>query len=203
MNLINFKNGPRTAAKDSEDETLIRSSQKGDKIAFGYLVQRYMKRAYFTALGLTGDSQAALDLSQEAFVRAYRSIKSFQPGLPFFSWYYRILRNLALNFLRRKNIHARPFSEIGETKLEQMPDASDSAQKRLEKRELQEAVWQAIQELKPGEREILILREFEELSYREIAAVLQISMGTVMSRLYHARQSLKLRLQGLIDEYIE
>ena len=201
MNLIGNKPRTRAASQNTEDETLIRRAQEGETSAFGALVQRYMQRAYFTALGLTGDAQAALDLSQDAFVRAYRMIKKFHPGLPFIAWYYRILRNLAFNFLRQKNIHARPFSEVGERQLMQVVDEADSAQQELEKRELQEAVWRALQELTPREREILILREFQELSYREIAEALQIPPGTVMSRLYHARKSLKLRLQNWFNEH--
>ncbi len=187
-------------APENDDRDLLIKAQNGDKQAFGKIVNRYKHRAFTTALGLTGSSEAALDLSQEAFVRAYRAIKRFDPDRPFFTWYYRILRNLCLNYLRNHARQARPFSEIGETFINQIPDQGEDAEAHLEKQELAELVWRAINQLTALEREVIILREFQNLSYREIAEILQISQGTVMSRLYNARRALKTRIMGEINE---
>ncbi len=180
-----------TTRQELDERTLVIRSQRGEKAAFGELVRRYMQRAYFTALGITGSGEAALDLSQDAFIRAYRAIKKFEPSRPFFAWYYQILRNLCFNYLRDRKRHAAPFSEIGESRLSQIGDASQRPDEALQRKEIQEAVWQAMNRLKPEEREILILREFEGYSYNDIAGMLNIPVGTVMSRLYYARKSLR------------
>jgi RNA polymerase sigma-70 factor (ECF subfamily) len=125
------------------DEAIIVRCQRGDKDAFGMIVKKYMQRAYYTALGLVGTHDGALDLSQEAFVKAYSAIDKVDPKRQFFTWYYQILRNLCLNFLRDRSRHARSFSEIGETVLRTIADQDDDASQILEQKELQEKVWQA------------------------------------------------------------
>jgi len=101
----------------ADEGALILRCQAGEKQAYGELVNKYMKRAYYTALGLIGSPKAAMDLSQEAFIRAYRAIKRLDADKKFFTWYYRILKNLCLNYLRDRARQARPFSEVGETTL--------------------------------------------------------------------------------------
>lgn len=181
--------------EEDDEETIIHRCQKGDKQAYGLLVKKYMKRAYFTALGLIGSREGALDMSQEAFVRAYRSIKRLDAERKFFTWYYQILRNLCFNFLRDRARHARLFSEVGEKRLKDIPDGGQDASKHVEQEEMKEAVWKALNSLKEQEREIIILRDFQELSYKEIAELLECPMGTVMSRLYNARKALKIKLE--------
>ncbi|MBN2029409.1 sigma-70 family RNA polymerase sigma factor [bacterium] len=173
------------------DRALILSSQKGDKQAFGLIVKRYMQRAYFVALGFVGVHEDAMDLSQEAFVRSFKAIKRFDPEKKFFTWFYQILRNCCYNFLRdqKKNVYA--FSEIsGRQLLELRDEESNHPDSLFEKRELAECIWRTIQELPENEKEIILLREFQEMSYREIADLLEIPMGTVMSRLYTARKKM-------------
>ncbi|MFQ5708645.1 MAG: RNA polymerase sigma factor [bacterium] len=182
------------ADSDREHEVILQC-QKGDKQAYGFLVRKYMKRAYFTALGFIGSREDALDLSQEAFVRAFRAFNRFDPRRRFFTWYYQILKNLCSNFLRDRAKHARPFAEIGDSRLESIPDQSEDASKLVEQEEVKEAVWKAINSLKEKEREIIVLKDFQELSYKEIADLLGCPMGTVMSRLYTARQALKTKLE--------
>ena len=181
---------------ENEDMTAILQCQKGDKQAYGRLVQKYMKRAYFTALGLVGSHEGALDLSQEAFVRAYRSIRKMDVERKFFTWYYQILRNLCFNYLRDRARHARTFSEIGEEQLDRMCDESQDLSTQMELDELKEAFWNAMSTLKPQEREIIILKDFQKMSYKEIAGALDCPIGTVMSRLYSARKALKSKLEG-------
>ncbi len=174
-----------------DDQELIGRSQRGNSQAFGILVNRYMQRAYYVALGFVGSHEDALDLSQEAFVRAYRHIKRFEKGRKFFTWYYQILRNLCFNFLKKRKKRAYLFSEIPEEEVLQFRAAAEnSPDVDLEKKELKRRLWKAISALSELDREVIILREFQELSYQEMAEVLDCPVGTVMSRLYNARKHL-------------
>jgi len=175
-----------------EESEAITKCQKGEPEAFGFLVKKYKKRAYFTALALVGSHDDALDLSQEAFVRAYRSIGTFDTRHRFFTWLYRILRNLCLNHLRNNRRRAEILQEAGNSVIGKDPENPSLL---LEKDEVKEAVWSAVSVLEPHEREIIILRDFQELSYKEIADALDCPVGTVMSRLFHARKALKDKLE--------
>lgn len=182
------------------EHAIIEQCQNGDKHAYGILVDRYMKRAYFTALGLVGVHEAALDLSQEAFVRAYRSIKKLDANKKFYTWFYRILRNLCLNNIRDNARHASSFSEIGEDRVKNFIDSTPDASSKLESAEIKDEVWKAINSLTDHEREIIIMKDFQEMPYKEIAHVLDIPIGTVMSRLYNARKALKNKLERYFHE---
>ena len=174
-----------------EDREAIERCQGSETEAFCILVERYMRRAYFIALAMVGSHEDALDLSQEAFVRAYRSIGTFAPGQAFLPWFYRILRNLCLNHLRDKRRSESILSEMEESSLpEDFPDPSLLA----ERNELKEAAWKALSCLKPHEREIILLRDLHGFSYREIAEAIRCPIGTVMSRLFNARRALKEKL---------
>lgn len=181
-----------------DDRSVIIRCKEGDIQAYNILVDRYMKRAYYTALGFVGNHDHALDLSQDAFVKAFRAIKKIDEDRQFFTYFYRILRNLCFNFIRDKKRHARSFSEISEARRENIAAQEPDPALALEKQEQKELVWTAIQQLKPDQREIIILKEFRDYSYQDIAELLDIPIGTVMSRLYHARQSLKSKLEGVI-----
>ena len=177
-------------------DTLILKARQGDKDAFGMLVRSYMKPAYSCALALVGSHDEALDLSQQAFIRAWQSIARFEPGKRFFTWYYRILRNLCLNSLRDGKLHARPFSAY--ECAPDIADTGDTPDESLQRTQLRDAVRDAIARLRPEDREILHLREFEERSYAEISELLECPMGTVMSRLYYARKHLKDLLEEML-----
>ncbi|MDZ7335742.1 MAG: sigma-70 family RNA polymerase sigma factor [candidate division KSB1 bacterium] len=187
-------------AEENEDHALIELCQRGDKASFGKLVEKYMQRAYFTALGLIGDHEIALDLSQDAFVRAYRSIHKFVPEQNFFTWYYQILRNLCFNYWRDHARHARSFSEIGALDIETIVDTDQNSEKLAEQNEMKQALWQAMNELKPHEREIIVLKDFQELTYQQIAEALNCPIGTVMSRLFTARKALKQKLERFFND---
>jgi RNA polymerase sigma-70 factor, ECF subfamily len=159
------------------------------------LVQHYKQQAYFCALGLVGEPDVAIDLSQEAFVRAWRSINRLDATRPFFPWYYRILRNLCFNHHRDAKRRARPFSEIGESTVNSIIDPDQDAATDIEKQEMSARLWDAINVLKPHDREVIVLKDFQYLSYKAIAEMLDVPIGTVMSRLYNARQSLKNQLE--------
>jgi RNA polymerase sigma-70 factor (ECF subfamily) len=177
-----------------EDRQLVMRAKNGDEKAFELLVRKYMRRAYFAALGLVGNHEDALDLSQEAFVKCYRALGRFDERYPFYGWFYAILRNHVLSFLRKRKLRRRTFLEPAEDVVEwQDPDA-DTPESSLEREEFKEAVWQAIMELDPEHREIIILSHFEGLRYEEIASLLGCPVGTVKSRLYRARAALKEKL---------
>ena len=183
---------------EQEDESaIIRQCQRGSSRAFGVLVERYKQPAYFTALGFVGDHEAALDLSQEAFIKAYRAIKKFKVGHTFFTWYYHILRNLCFNHLRDATHRPRPFSEIGEHTLDTLADTAADPIVAAEANELKEMIWKGLNRLKIHEKEIILLKDFQDFSYKEIADLLQCPLGTVMSRLYTARKALKTELERI------
>lgn len=183
-----------TEAGRADERALLIRCQRGDRSAFDPIVSHYMRRATAFALGWTGNQEDALDLSQEAFVRAYRSIRSFDATRPFFPWYHRILKNLCLNHLSR----ASRSHEVPLVDSEGLQHDQCSPERLAEQAELHRLVWGALQRLDPDHREILILREFQHLSYAELATVLEIPRGTVMSRLHAARQRLRAELRPVL-----
>ena len=180
------------AETEVNDTVLVLKAQAGDRDAFGELVSRYMRRAYYAALGLTGSHDDALDLSQEAFVRAYRARASLDPDRPFYPWLYQIVRRLCFNLQRDRRTRRRRMEEATPWLQDQAgarAAASDPA-RSAERSELRSRLEVAIDALPEREREVLVLKEFEGLRYREIAELLGIPIGTVMSRLYTARRNL-------------
>jgi len=179
------------------DAEAIHACQNGSTEAFGFLVKRYMQRGYYSALGIVAIHEAALDLSQDAFVRAFSAIKKFDTNKSFFTWYYQILRNLCFNYLRDTKKHARSFSELPDYQIDAILDTQADTDAAVMQDETKRNIWKAMNQLRPIEREVLVLKEFEELSYKEIAEVLCIPIGTVMSRLYNARHALKEKLERI------
>jgi RNA polymerase sigma-70 factor (ECF subfamily) len=179
-----------------DDALLVRLARDGDADAFGQLVERHMRRAYYAALSLVGRREDALDLSQEAFARAFRARHTLDPDRPFYAWLYQILRRLCFNHLRDRRTRARALEAAGSWLADEAAGrfAADPAA-ALERAEAQRRVAVAINLLPEREREVLALKEFEGLSYREIAALVGIPVGTVMSRLYSARQRLAAALE--------
>lgn len=150
-----------------------------------------MQRAYFAALALVGSHDDALDLSQDAFVRAFRARARIDPGRPFYPWLYQILRRLCFNFLRDGRARRGKLRSAGPWLAEELQGrAGGDPGREVERAELRARLEAAMEELPPAEREALALREFEGLAYREIADLLEIPVGTVMSRLYRARRAL-------------
>ena len=152
----------------------------------------YRRRAFFTALAIVGNREEAYDVSQEAFIRAFRAIERFDPTRPFAPWFFRILRNLCSTLLTRRS--ARPMDSIEEmAEVGREPLAGDRYDPALlaERNADAELVWSALGRLDAASREIIVLKDIQEHKYREIAEILEIPIGTVMSRLYTARQKLK------------
>lgn len=178
----------------TEDLEALLLCQQGDRQAYGVVVKKYMKRAYFTALALVGNRDDALDLSQEAFMRAYQALARFDLRQQFFTWYYRILRNICLNHLRD---HAK-FINLSETEEPEMVDGDADPAALAERNDLSERLWKALGSLCADHREMIILKDLEGCSYKEIAERLGIPPGTVMSRLFNARKQLKNKLEKLV-----
>ena len=179
---------------------MVLKARTGDREAFGALVERHMRRAYSAALGLVGSHDDALDLSQEAFARAFRHRKSLDPDRPFYVWLYRILQRLCFNYLRDRKIRQRRLQEnvgwLTEEAAARAGKGGADPARQAELADLRERLEVAIDALPDRQREVLVLKEFEGLRYREIAELLGIPIGTVMSRLYAARRSLASSLEG-------
>jgi RNA polymerase sigma-70 factor (ECF subfamily) len=184
---------PKGSSQD-EDRDLVAAVKAGDQKAFELLVKKYMRRAYFVALGLVGNHEDALDISQEAFARCYRALGRFDDRFPFYSWFYTILRNQALSFLRKRKVRRRNFAEMSDEVLEWRTPDEHTPESDLEKKEFRQTVWRAMMDLDPEHREIIVLSHFQNLQYEEIASLLGCPVGTVKSRLYRARAALKERL---------
>lgn len=171
------------------DADLSRRVRSGDSEAFGVLIERHMRRAYIHALGIVGSREDALDLSQEAFARAYRARHTLDPDRPFYGWLYQILRRVCFNFLRDARTRARLLDSDRPDWLVAEVRGHDPAW-GIQRDEAHRRLSAAIETLPVREREVLVLKEFEELKYREIADLLGVPLGTVMSRLYAARKRL-------------
>ena len=182
---------PHTAPA-MDDRELIASAQLGDRQAFGELVCRHHKSVVSVIYRMCGDPRLAEDAAQEAFVRVWQHLNSYKPQYAFRSWLYRIAANAALDALRRE----RPSAEI-----ETLPlaDPTPGPEQTAETDQRAAKVRQAVARLSEPLRVVLVLREYEELSYQEIAAALEIPLGTVMSRLNTARIQLRRELDGLLE----
>jgi RNA polymerase sigma-70 factor (ECF subfamily) len=201
------------AARDGEAEVdleLVRRAQKGDEAAFRQLVERHQRRAFAIALGLVRHEQDARDIVQDAFLRVHKSLPAFQGTSSFFTWLYRIVTNLAIDLVRRPGRNAdeleeerqRSSSPSGESIDPMWVSRIDGADPIdvLRRKELQDRMRAAIDALPSYHKAVILMREVEGLSYEEMAEAMQVSKGTIMSRLFHARQKLQKALADCYDE---
>ena len=172
----------------NSDSALVMSIGTGDKTAFRVLVERHKKTAYGMALGLVGNRDDAFDISQEAFLRVYRSAKSFDQRQPFLPWFYTIIANLSRTWLKRRSSRDHRMVDIDEAASFLVSD--DNPEETLIRDQQIARLRQALQRLSFEDREIIVLQHFRNMSYDEIATLLGIPRGTVMSRLYYARKRL-------------
>ncbi|NIR42780.1 MAG: sigma-70 family RNA polymerase sigma factor [Gemmatimonadetes bacterium] len=186
------------ADRAGEERELVARAREGDRTAFGTLVTIYMRRAYYVALGLVGAHDDALDLSQDAFARAYRAHASLDPERPFYPWLYQIVRRLCFNHLRDRRTRRRRMEEATPWLADEARATARDPAREAERAELRARLETAIDELSEREREVLVLREFQGLRYKEIAELLSIPIGTVMSRLYSARRNLAEQLEDVL-----
>jgi len=180
-----------------DDARLVASALSGNADAFGELVEKYEKLVYNAAYQLVRSEEDALDVAQETFLKAFRSLNSFRGDCRFSTWLYKICRNAALDYLRaeqrRRTVSLTEEDEDGSENVIDPPDPDllSDPQRRLEQKEDRLAVRAAINRLSREHREILVLRDMEGYSYEEIAEMLDLELGTVKSRINRARRAVK------------
>ena len=190
-------NGKQSPEVDPNEKELIARAQKGDVKGFDELVRKYQKRIYFLAKRMVKSHDMAEEIAQESFVKAYFSIKQFNLEMPFYSWIYRICVNLAINYLRKEKLFVYESKSEEEVDiLENLPSPNNPLSEML-KEELNQKIEKAIEKLPTEFKTVFMLRVYDELSYEEIAKVLNLTKGTVMSRLFRARQRLQKELRDI------
>ncbi len=188
---------------ERSDRELIRECRRGSKDAFRVLVERYQRKVLSVATGMLHNRDDAMEVTQEAFVKAYRSLDRFKGESSFYTWLYRIVVNLAIDRRRREKRHGTVALEDrpggGEDLEADLPSQrlSDPYQ-QAKSRELGGRIREAIDELTPDQKAAILLREVEGLSYDEISQVMQCPKGTVMSRLHYARKALQEKLSDYL-----
>ena len=196
------------ALKERElDAELVARVQAGDRDAFRELFEKYHRRAFAVSLGVVKNKQDAMDVVQDAFINVHHHIQNFQGSSSFYTWLYRIVMNLSIDHIRRvsrkKGVDyddtiSREGHVAGDGAL--LPSISDSnPAKTVLRHELSEAIRSALDTLPEYHREVILLREVEGLSYEEMAEVLDVPKGTIMSRLFHARR----KMQEQLSEYLQ
>ncbi|MFH1312529.1 MAG: sigma-70 family RNA polymerase sigma factor [Candidatus Eisenbacteria bacterium] len=179
---------PVMERRDLSDSEAIHAIRAGDREAYKAIVERYMRRAYGIAITFVRNQQDAMDVSQMAFIKAYRNLRRFDTERPFFPWFYRILRNICLDHLKRASrTREIPLEDAGVLKTE------------AQNHEMKQMLWQAIEDLPLEQREAIVLRYFEGMSYREVAETLEMPIGTVMSSLHYAKRKMKKAISGFLD----
>ena len=199
---------PAAAATDTPtdaeiDIALVRRSQAGDTRAFDELVTKYRGKVYAMTYHLVRNEAEAWDLSQEAFIKAWRGMPRFKGEAAFYTWLYRIAHNVVYDWLRKKKVQGDNEFDDARTDhavaagAEAVPRGVPAPDKALGQAELGARIRSAIDTLSESQREVILLREVEGFSYEEIATATECSMGTVMSRLFYARKKLQEILHDL------
>ena len=211
---VNRPTAPASNSKEQrvkeaeEDRVLIERAQGGDSAAFRSLVERHQRRAFSIALSLVRDENDARELVQDAFLRVYKSLANFQGQSSFFTWLYRIITNLSIDLIRKPGRQVAALEEDrrdGDESLEidfpflSRVDGSDPSDV-VRRTEIAARLREALEALPEYHRGVIVMREVEGLSYEEMAQAMGVSKGTIMSRLFHARQKLQ---RALVDCYKE
>lgn len=192
------------AAASVDERVLVKRAQKGDLSAYDQLVHRYQERIYATIYHMTSNHEDANDLAQEAFIKAYRALKSFKGDSSFFTWVYRIAINKTINFLKqRKNRIQMSLNDL-DFNAEHDPDlvalvSEKTPRRALNLAELQEKLNAALQKLSDVHRLVVTLHDVQGLSHDEISKIMDCNTGTVRSRLFYARQ----QLQAYLSDYLK
>jgi RNA polymerase sigma-70 factor (ECF subfamily) len=187
-----------------DDRELVLAAQRGDRDAFKTLFERYHRRAYALALGVVRQPDDALDVVQDAFIKAHKYLDKFEGSAGFYTWLYRIVMNLAIDHLR-KHRKVVPV-ELDESRIDPEGDepllprifGGNPGQALLDK-QIRIRIDQALDQLSENHRSVLVMRELEGLSYEEMAQAMSCSKGTIMSRLFHARRNMQKQLVDLLD----
>ena len=182
------------------DEKLVRRAQRGDMVAFEELIGRHRDKIYARAFSMMRNEDEATDLSQEAWVKGWQRLKQFQGESSFVTWMTRIVINLCLDQLRKQTRQRAESIEHLDEELggveRQMPTVTVNPTEGLERTELRARIDRALNQLSYEHRTVLILHEFEDLEYKEIAKRMECSIGTVMSRLFYARRKMANLMAG-------
>ncbi len=185
------------------DDSLVREAKTGDKAAFGKLVNKYYEMVYAVVFGVLHHREAAKDVAQEVFLKVFRELTGFEGKAKFKTWLYRVSVNAALDQVRKRrpseSLDATDKSADDDEPPVVITDKSPGPRDRAAQRELRVLLDQAIEQLSADHRAVLVLREWQELSYEEIAETLGVEIGTVMSRLHYARKKLGELLKGKVE----
>ena len=197
--------GGQTAGDELDDSLFVARAQRGDLRAFEELVNRHRNKTYAMIQNMVKNEADAWDLSQDVFVKAWKALPKFKSEAKFSTWIYRITHNAVYDFTRKRKLKSEGELDdelLGENAINlsaptspTLPEKPDTA---LKNRELRDRIETAIGKLSEQHREVILLREVQGLDYKEIAEVIDCSLGTVMSRLFYARKHLQ---EDLRDEY--
>jgi RNA polymerase sigma-70 factor (ECF subfamily) len=191
-----------------DDVELVDAARAGDRDAFRALFERYHRRAYSLAFGVVHNADDALDVVQDAFIKAHKYLDKFEGTSSFYTWLYRIVMNLAIDHLRKhRKSRAVDFTDTSVKEEDAAVGDEDLLPKilgghpgrALVDKEIRLRIEAALEELSDNHRAVLVMRELEGLSYEEMAQVMGCSKGTIMSRLFHARKNMQRRLLDLIE----
>jgi RNA polymerase sigma-70 factor (ECF subfamily) len=194
------------AEADVSELDLVKQSQAGNTEAFDQLVSRYRTRVFGMIYNMVHNEQDAWDLAQDSFVKAWKSIERFRGQSSFYTWIYRIIMNVTIDWLRKKQVKGAGAEFDDAIQLKEINPASRTVPKadplpheRMEQREIRQRIDAAIAQLTPEHRAVILMKEIEDMQYHEIAESLECSIGTVMSRLFYARK----KLQNLLRDVYE
>src|SRR4051812_47403114 len=186
-----------------QDRRLIVRAQAGEAGAFRLLVERHQRRVFAIALGLVRDEQDAREIAQEAFLRVHKGLPEFHGGSSFFTWLYRIVTNLSIDLMRKPSrreaeLHFALEADDGESPV--LPASDADPFDVVRRGQLSLRIHAALEQLPPYHRGVILMREVEGMSYEEMAEAMQVSKGTIMSRLFHARKKLQRALFDCHEE---
>jgi RNA polymerase sigma-70 factor (ECF subfamily) len=194
------------AQADVSELDLVKRCQDGDSEAFDELVTRYRTRVFGMIYNMVHSEQDAWDLAQDSFLKAWKSIKRFRGQSSFYTWIYRIVMNVTIDWLRKKQIKAGGAEFDDSIQLKEVDPASKTSPKadalpseHMEQQEIRGEIDKAIAQLSPEHRAVILMKEIDGMQYHEIAETLGCSIGTVMSRLFYARK----KLQNLLRDCYE
>ncbi|MET0390194.1 MAG: sigma-70 family RNA polymerase sigma factor [Polyangiales bacterium] len=196
--------GIKEAREPHEDDALVERAQAGDRVAFQALFEKYKHRVYAVALGVVKRPEDAADVVQDAFIKVHKHLGTFQGTSSFYTWLYRIVMNLGIDHVRK---HRKIVEWGDDVPIDQaagdrtlVPKVADAnPRSTIVRRELSEKIRQALDTLPEIHRAVIVLREVEGLTYEEIAEVLEVPKGTIMSRLFHARRKMQDQLQPYLE----
>jgi RNA polymerase sigma-70 factor (ECF subfamily) len=197
---LNDKLSPEVALKDCSDEVIIARFQAEELAAFDEIVRRYQGQLINFVGRLLGDRITAEDIVQETFLRVYRNKHRYKEIAKFSTWIYTIAGNLGRTELRRRKIrNIFSISQRGETEIDyEIPDTTLDVEKQVEGKIRQKQIMKEICNLPVYFREVIILRDTQDLSYEEISQILKVPLGTVKSRVNRGRNQIQKRLKGRI-----